>query len=201
MSLSSHAGQDTFTIAGKTVNKRAGTSNIYDIYDISGDSGGGRTKALISIEDLMQGKSWNSYAYGTVDVPARINSVPDVTGTQHNSYNYKWQFPGDGSFVYDPTDLWIIHSRVITNYSSTYGPFDDEKKMWYMKDVADMSPRGDDNGQIQSASFQTDHYITWIAAKVFARRRGHKLDLGDIGGTAPGYSHMSSSSYLEIRGA
>lgn len=31
MSLSSHAGKDTFTIAGKTINKRAGTSNIYDV--------------------------------------------------------------------------------------------------------------------------------------------------------------------------
>lgn len=40
MSLSSHAGQDTFTIAGKTVNKRAGTSNIYDI---TSGSGGGLT--------------------------------------------------------------------------------------------------------------------------------------------------------------
>lgn len=40
MSLSSHAGQDTFTIAGKTVNKRAGTSNIYDI---TGGPGGGLT--------------------------------------------------------------------------------------------------------------------------------------------------------------
>ena len=52
MSLSSHAGKDTFTIAGKTINKRAGTSNIYDI--AGGASGGGVTaEQLQSLEDTI----------------------------------------------------------------------------------------------------------------------------------------------------
>lgn len=46
MSLASHAGKSTFAINGKTVNKRSGTDNIYDITS-SGGGGGGQTNALV----------------------------------------------------------------------------------------------------------------------------------------------------------
>ena len=57
MSLASHAGKDTFTINGKTVLKRSGTSNIYDITGGSGGGSGG-TK-IMSITSLVK---WNHTA-------------------------------------------------------------------------------------------------------------------------------------------
>lgn len=61
MSLASHAGKDTFTINGKTVLKRSGTSNIYDITSSSGGSGGGSGGFI----DSLVGSVGNYYT-GTI---------------------------------------------------------------------------------------------------------------------------------------
>lgn len=79
MSLASHAGKDTFTINGKTVLKRSGTSNIYDITG-GGGGGSGGTKFLardgeitwvhgqgeeqsFDINELANNDTWSGYTY------------------------------------------------------------------------------------------------------------------------------------------
>lgn len=57
MSLTSHAGKDTFTINGKTINKRTGTSNIYDITALEAGGAGSGLGAPYAWGFYIQGSS------------------------------------------------------------------------------------------------------------------------------------------------
>ena len=64
MSLASHAGKDTFTINGKTVLKRSGTSNIYDITGGGGSGGGGSWTVLQGETQMHLGGTTSNVQWG-----------------------------------------------------------------------------------------------------------------------------------------
>ena len=87
MSLASHAGKSTFAINGKTVNKRSGTDNIYDITGggSSVGSGGGmgvhygvallNNSNLINIWQTTMDQLWNDTSQANQDAVLATDPV------------------------------------------------------------------------------------------------------------------------------